>query len=82
MRAALFHDSNGNQTGKARICGLVYHPLIDNQAGKLIHLEVNAFHSNFFSISCVPPGIGVKLELFRASDQLAVDCYDDPNDAN
>ena len=82
MRKALFHDAAGNQTGKARICGLVYHPLIDNQAGKLIHIWGNNIIAISIFITCVPPGVGVKLELFRASDQLAVDCYDDPKDAN
>ena len=34
------------------------------------------------SFTCVPPGVSVKLELFRANDQLAVDCFDDTTDQN
>ena len=33
MRKKLFLDKNNKFTGKARVCGFLYHDLIDNQAG-------------------------------------------------
>ena len=35
VRRKLFTDSSGNLTQKARLCGYVYHPLIENDAGNI-----------------------------------------------
>ena len=40
MRKKLFMDENNKFNGKARVCGFIYHDLMDNHAGNLIYVFI------------------------------------------